>query len=208
MLLVFAQSFARFLLVIMLTGDPVGLEMSLTVPGRVFIAAELLDGALLFVNTLVFVFMDCIIVKAPRMRMVLGLTLTLSMLDGLWRRSRFDFPSEQGPIVPAGLNQYFSVAGGDPKQQYISTFDFSVASLLFAGVMTTIKWPQKMAFIRLRGDLYGLHTQREVEYRAKLAKRRWRRVHSIAPNERKLAKRNFKAGTKTGPATDGEEAFV
>jgi len=117
------------------------------------------------------------------MRMALGLTLAISLLDGLWRRSRHTFASEQGAILSSA---YFGEAGSSPKQQYISTFDFSVLSMLATGIITTVRWPHKLAFIRVRSDLYQVTAEKEAEHSARRAKEQHRRVQRLASQRTKF----------------------
>ena len=187
-LIIICQSFARFVLVMLIPSDPVGIEMAQSDNGLRLLAGQVLDAVFLFVGQLIFICMDTLIVKAPRMRVVLGLTLALNLMEGLSQRSQYEFPSESGPLVPESINSWLKYAGATPKQSYISTFDFSVLSLLATGILTTVKWPHKLAFIRIQSDLYGLRAQKELERRAKRAKQQYRRIHNIAVHERQMTK--------------------
>tara|TARA_B110001452_G_scaffold59966_1_gene46701 strand:+ start:1091 stop:5671 length:4581 start_codon:yes stop_codon:yes gene_type:complete len=176
-LLIVTQGFLRLCVVIMLLSDPVGEEMRKVSAGRMLLIAEVLDAFFLFVGQTLFICMDCCNQKAPKMRMALGLTLVISLIDGLWRRGRYTFPSEQGAMVEWS---YFGDLGSSPKQQYISTFDFSVLSMLATGIITTVRWPHKLAFIRVRSDLYQVAAEKEGEHLAQRAKEQHRRVQRLA----------------------------
>lgn len=182
-LLIVTQGFLRLCVVIMLLFDPVGVEMRKVGAGRMLLGAEVLDAFFLFVGQTLFICMDCCNQKAPKMRMALGLTLVISLLDGMWRRGRYTFPSEQGAVASVA---YFGDLGGSPKQRYISTFDFSVLSMLATGIITTVRWPHKLAFIRVRSDLYQVAAVLEGERLARRAKEQHRRVQRLAKNRVKF----------------------
>lgn len=179
-LLIAVQSLSRIVMALLTGFDPVGVEMSRTESGRRLIAAELLDATFLFFGMVIFVCMDCCRIKAPRARVALGLTLVLSLLDGMARRSRHDFPLESYPLLHGGTTGNFgSTFGETPKQQFIETFDFSVLSLLAAAVITTLKFPHKLAFIKIHTDLYGVQAEKTIEGLARHAKAQQQAVKKV-----------------------------
>ena len=90
----------------------------------------MLDGLFLFISQVLFVSMDCIRIKAPRVRVMLGANIMLALIDGVLSRAQYDFPLESFAVWPGSLGTVFSAVGQKAKQQFIQTFDFSVLSLL------------------------------------------------------------------------------
>ena len=191
--LILLQSFLRSLLVILVTGDAVGQAMLETGATRRIIISQIFDAGFLLFGSYLFIFMDCCNEKAPVLRMMLGLTLLLCLLDAIWKRSRYIFPSEQAPVVRVDEDLYFFGIAASPKQGFISTFDYSVLSLMLSGIVTTIRFPHKLAFIHLRADLYGVAADREVTKRQRRSTERERKLRGLASGNRgwKRAKREL-----------------
>ena len=192
-LLILLQSFLRSLLIILVTGDAVGRAMLETGSTRRIIVSQIFDAGFLLFGSYLFIFMDCCNEKAPALRMMLGLTLLLCLLDAIWKRSRYIFPSEQAPVVRVDEDLYFFGIAASPKQGFISTFDYSVLSLMLSGIVTTIRFPHKLAFIHLRCDLYGVAADREVTKRQRRSTERERKLRGLASGNRgwKRAKREL-----------------
>ena len=52
------------------------------------ISPQVLDGLFLFISQVMFVSMDCISIKAPRVRVLLGVNIMLALVDGVLSRAQ------------------------------------------------------------------------------------------------------------------------
>ena len=50
--------------------------------GSILLAAQVLEGVFIFISQILFVSMDCIRIKAPRVRVMLGVNIMLALLGG------------------------------------------------------------------------------------------------------------------------------
>ena len=58
--------------------------------------------------------------------------------------------------------------------------------MLATGIITTVRWPHKLAFIRVRSDLYQVAAEKEGEHLARRAKEQHRRVRRLASHRVKF----------------------
>jgi len=172
------------ILLLLLGFDPMWDRMLASNSGSILLAAQVLDGLFLFISQVIFVSMDCIRIKAPRVRVMLGLNIMLALIDGVLSRAQYDFPLESFAVWPGSLGTVFSAVGQKPKQQFIQTFDFSVLSLLLAAVATTIKFPHKLAFIIIHTDQYGVAAEQASEVEHSRSKMQYRRVREVTDRQK------------------------
>jgi len=129
-------------------------------------ASTLVNGCLQLAALCTFLLMDCMVVTAPRTRMMLGVTLVWLLFEGIWLRGRYELPSE-GEILVDDDSFYFGFIGQKTKQTLLLSFDWTMMLLIAGCVIATFRRPTHLAFLMRTEDLSGFLTRQAVQKREK-----------------------------------------
>jgi len=96
----------------------------------------------------IFLFMDCMRVPAPLVRIAFAVTLLARFTQSFLKRTANVYAPEQLPVLPQdGLLEGVGVSS---KQSFIRAIDWTVIAMLASSIITVVLHPQDLAVVRLR----------------------------------------------------------
>jgi hypothetical protein len=157
-------------------------------------AISIVEAWGLFVQVAVFLFMDAMELRMPKLRIVYALSLSLAFLFSIYKRSASVVYEEQWPLLPQDM--HVRGLGSASRQSFILSIDYATFSLLLSGVLSVLFEPTALAVVKLRCDKLGYLNWRD-SYLGKIAVRAHRRDHEVSDRVGRVRAKLHRMRTRT-----------
>ena len=119
-----------------------------------------MDAFFLMTGVVLLILLDACVVTAPLMRCMLGIYLLMIMIIEIARRSLEEIPREQN--APELFEVFHSLwIFESTTQEFILGIDYTVLLLTLSGILSTLRRPHHLAFLKLPCDLAEFLYHRE-----------------------------------------------